>query len=141
MVRLDHFDILWNSIKIVFESVESDLIAWVVLPDHFHLLIGPSDNDVSDIVKRIKLSFSFRHRSDMGLGKATIWQRRFWDHITRDEKDWNSPLDYIHYNPVKHGFVKNPRDWKFSSIHDFEDNYPTDWGIVDPLEFEGSYGE
>ena len=48
-----------------------------------------------------------------------IWQRRFWEHMIRDQSDYEHHINYIHYNPVKHGYVKNPSDWPYSSIHRF----------------------
>jgi putative transposase len=66
----------------------------------------------------------FKHREGM------IWQRRFWEHLIRDEKDFNRHCDYIHYNPVKHGLIDDPKKWECSSILQFieEGLYPQDWG-------------
>ena len=62
-------------------------------------------------------------------GEANIWQRRFWDHLIRDENDYKQHLDYIHYNPIKHGLVASADDWEFSSFHKFKQIgwYPDDW--------------
>ena len=66
-------------------------------------------------------------------GEAAIWQRRFWEHIIRDQEDLARHLDYIHYNPVKHGLVDRVSDWKWSSFHRYvrENYYVMDWGIND----------
>ena len=58
-----------------------------------------------------------------------IWQRRFYDHIIRDENDLTSHLDYIHYNPVKHGYVNAPKYWKYSSFEKYVDKnlYDRNW--------------
>jgi putative transposase len=63
-------------------------------------------------------------------GEKGIWQRRFWEHTIRDERDYRNHCDYIHYNPVKHGLVKYPRDWPHSSFHEFVEKglYPQSWG-------------
>ncbi|MFO7909878.1 MAG: hypothetical protein R6U42_07695 [Halomonas sp.] len=50
-------------------------------------------------------------------GSLSVWQPRFWDHIIRDEVDLESHLHYIHFNPVKHGYVEDPKDWRHSSLH------------------------
>lgn len=59
-----------------------------------------------------------------------FWQRRFWEHTIRDDSDLEEHRNYIHFNPVKHGFVNKPVDWEWSSIHRFIQNrvYDTDWG-------------
>jgi putative transposase len=54
-------------------------------------------------------------------GEATIWQPRFWEHTIADETDYRRHVDYIHYNPVKHGLVPSPRDWPYSSFHRYVD--------------------
>jgi putative transposase len=68
-----------------------------------------------------------------------IWQRRYWEHTLDDEGDFERHMDYIHYNPVKHGLVKCPRDWPYSSFHRLvkENVYPENWGCVEngPLDF------
>ena len=58
-----------------------------------------------------------------------IWQRRYWEHIIRDEADYRAHMDYIHYNPVKHGWASSVRDWPYSTFHRLVDlgTYPKDW--------------
>ena len=70
-------------------------------------------------------------------GERGIWQRRFWEHALRDETDWQRHVDYIHYNPVKHGYVKQVIDWPYSTFHRYVrlGLYPCDWagtGLDDP---------
>ena len=88
------------------------------------------------------MSFSASYLKRLGLKSGRVWQNRFWDHIVRDEKDWNSHVDYIHYNPVKHGHVLTPFEWKNSSIHEFYrlGKYERDWGET-PIGIEGDFGE
>ena len=71
-----------------------------------------------------------------------IWQRRYWEHQIRDEADLARHVDYIHYNPVKHGFVVRPVDWPHSTLHAYMERglVETDWG-GSPRDFEGGYGE
>ena len=117
--------------------------AWVVLPDHLHFIWTLPDGD-SDYSKRwglIKAKFSKRANAvlDRVEGKtesrqrhreASIWQRRFWEHQIRDEEDLRRHVDYIHYNPVKHGFVKRVKNWRWSSFHGYclRGQYSVDWG-------------
>jgi putative transposase len=67
--------------------------------------------------------------SRMQKGERGIWQRRYWEHVIRDEQDFRNHLDYIHYNPVKHGHVKTAIDWPYSSFHRYlaRGQYPTNW--------------
>jgi putative transposase len=78
-----------------------------------------------------------------GLRGGRLWQLRFWDHIIRNEKDMNHHIDYIHYNPVKHGLVKRPIDYEYSSFCEFvaEGYYSSDWGVVGKVETGGEFGE
>ena len=59
-----------------------------------------------------------------------MWQRRFWEHLVRDQEDFNRLCDYIHYNPVKHGLAKSPGEWRYSTFADFVASglYPENWG-------------
>ncbi len=69
------------------------------------------------------MSFSKSYRNLLKCNSGHIWQHRYYDHIIRDQNDLNRHIDYIHYNPVKHGYVKSPFDLKFSSIHKYSDIY------------------
>ena len=76
------------------------------------------------------------HRSIRRRFKADrgIWQRRYWEHVIRDERDLRNHIDYIHFNPVKHGWAKRPGDWPYSSFHRFvlDGVLPADWAGRDP---------
>jgi putative transposase len=96
-----------------------NLVAYVVLPDHFHWLVRPHDaiGDFSAVMHRLKRNFTRNYKKDHGIRSAlTVWQPRFWDHVIRDEDDFAAHMDYIHWNPVKHGFVESPDEWKHSSL-------------------------
>ena len=118
-----------------------DLLAAVVLPDHLHCLwcLPEGDADFSTRWQMVKTSFSRRmpakKRKD---GAKTIWQPRFYDHCIRDESDFQKHLDYIHYNPVKHGLVSSPGDWPYSSFAHFValGCYAGNWGDDAPPEVE-----
>jgi len=68
-----------------------------------------------------------------------IWQRRFWKHLLRNEADWHTHMDYIHYNPVKHGYVQSPYDWPYGSFHRAvkQGLYQADWGASEPSNIGG----
>lgn len=98
----------------------------VILPDHIHTIWTLPEND-SDYAKRwmlIKSSFSRALEKSEYINSARtkkrergIWQRRFWEHVIRDEADYLGHIEYIHQNPIKHGLVQNAIDWQYSSIH------------------------
>nr|MBN2276156.1 transposase [candidate division Zixibacteria bacterium] len=138
-ILLEHGDLLIT----ILSQYEHSLIAWVILPDHFHCIIEGHGNNLSNLFRRIKLSFSahYRKRIDHSFGRA--WQYRFWDHIIRNQDDLNNHIDYIHYNPVKHGYSRSPFEWAFSSIHKYyqQGYYQRDWGTRTPIDIIGDYGE
>ena len=86
-----------------------------------------------------------RNSSRQRKGEAAVWQRRYWEHCIRDEQDFKKHFDYIHYNPVKHNYVTNACEWKWSSFHKYKAKgyYPDDWGINDIklLDNNDEFGE
>jgi putative transposase len=138
-----HIDKLLKSIDKYIIEMKFNLIAFVILPEHFHMVIDPKSNNLSDIMRNIKLSFSKQLRNANRTYSGIVWQRRFWDHQIRNQDDMNRHIDYIHYNPVKHGLVKDPFVWKQSSINQYLANgfYPRDWGIKE-IDFSNTaFGE
>lgn len=127
--------------KSIASRINIELVAWVILPEHIHLLLNAYNRNYAEIMHRIKLSFSTNYRKKHHLKSGRIWQLRYWDHIIRDEMDFNRHLDYIHYNPVKHGLINNPGLYPYSSIHKFADVYQSDWGVIEKPLFEGEFGE
>ncbi len=140
-ILLDNIDIFWKAVESIHKKIDFDILAWVILPEHFHFLVDVKSTSISDILQRIKLSFSFKFRQKQGFEYGKVWQSGFWDHVIRNESDMNNHINYIHFNPVKHGMVRRPFDYKHSSMRKFKDNYPDDWGIIDTPEFEGNFGE
>ncbi|MFA6163847.1 MAG: transposase [Methylobacter sp.] len=112
--------------------------AIVVLPEHLHCLwrLPEGDDDFSLRWRLIKAHFS-RHivsgervsASRQRKNERGIWQRRYWEHLIRDDIDYQRHFDYIHYNPVKHGYVAKVADWPYSSFHRCVKRgiYPPDW--------------
>jgi putative transposase len=112
--------------------------AWVVLPEHLHCVLEfPADDcDYALRWRLIKAGFSKRlpaheRRSAVRLarGERGIWQRRYWEHLIRDERDLAAHVDYVHINPVKHGWVKRVADWPHSTFHRMLEQgiYTQDW--------------
>ena len=134
-----------------------DVVAYCLLPDHIHMIwqLPEKDSDFSNRVSVLKRRFSKSYTEKYGLSipkdpsrskrrEVTIWQRRFWEHYIRDTDDLHRHIDYIHYNPVKHGLVKRVCDWSVSSFHDYARAglYDLDWGdesII--MDRNHNYGE
>lgn len=115
------------------------LEAIVVLPDHLHCIwrLPDADADNAGRWRRIKTVFARQIPSHEYLsavrrarGERGIWQRRYWEHLITDDEDYRRHLEYIHYNPVKHGYVTEPRLWPYSSFARWvaRGSYPDDWG-------------
>ena len=69
-------------------------------------------------------------------GEQTVWQHRYWEHLVRNDRDLGAHVEYIHFNPVRHGLVSAPRDWPHSTFSDWVARglYDADWGSQGPLE-------
>lgn len=107
--------------------------ALVVMPDHLHCVWQLPDNDANfstrwNLIKRY-FSVGFKSESNDRREK-NIWQRRFWEHLIRDENDLYRHVDYIHYNPVKHGYVNKPYGWQFGTFRRdvAKGFYDAEWG-------------
>ena len=121
-----------------------DIDAIVVLPDHIHAIwtLPSGDVDYSGRWNRIKRYFSVGvvdadsapSQSRLQKREKAVWQRRFWEHTIRDEEDWRLHMDYIHYNPVKHGLVDLPGLWPYSSFGRCVKKgwYDPNWGSTIP---------
>jgi putative transposase len=120
-----------------------DSVAMVLLPDHLHAVwtLPPGDADYSMRWARIKSNFSRVYlesgesegqttSSRLRQGERAIWQRRFWEHTCRDEDDLKRCVDYLHWNPVKHGLVGSVGDYPWSTFHRFvrAGEYDPAWG-------------
>ncbi|MFH1940488.1 MAG: transposase [bacterium] len=125
------------------------LIALCLLPDHLHCMwkMIEADPDYSKRWQKIKEGFSktidrtilpFMAPTESMVSKreAPIWQRRFWEHTIRDQIDYNRHFDYIHFNPVKHGYVQKAVEWPWSTFHRYLTRgiYDPDWGDISSQE-------
>ena len=136
-------DLLEDALTACKSRCGFDLIAWVMMPDHFHLIIDPGETHISSILQRIKMSFAAQYRRRHRMHSGRVWQNRFWDHIIRDQEDVNRHIDYIHFNPVKHGQVGKPLNWPYSSFGEYvkQGLYQSDWGVIDDFPVGYELGE
>ena len=135
-----------DALRFAFRKVQQHhpfyIDAVVILPDHWHMMMTLPQGDFG-YAKRlslIKATFSRQIAPNETISESRqkkrergIWQRRYWEHLIRDTTDYEHHIDYIHYNPVKHGYVKNPVHWRYSSIHRFisEGVMDESWAYVD----------
>jgi putative transposase len=136
---------LREAIRIVKHAHPFVIEAMVVLPEHLHAIwkLPEGDADYPMRWSLIKSGFSrgldkteFIRASRFKKRERGIWQRRYWEHQIKDEWDFEKHADYIHYNPVKHDYVKRPADWPFSTFHRYVQTgvLPEHWGSVLAVE-------
>jgi len=125
---INHIEKLRYSFRHVIKKFPFEVDGLVIMPDHIHLMmtLPTGDCNYSQRLNFIKGLFSRQITSVECISSSRrkkhergIWQRRFWEHVIRDEADYEKHLNYIHYNPVKHGYVSNPIEWQYSSIHKY----------------------
>jgi putative transposase len=111
-----------------FREIEADIIGWMILPNHYHVLASvESLNSVSNALRFLHGRTSYEWNLQDGLqNQRKVWYK-FSDRMMRDEKQLNQALNYIHYNPVKHGCVKSVFDWRWSSIFMYESEKGREW--------------
>lgn len=147
---VDHIDLLRQAWRKPLLNRPVENLAVVVLPDHLHVLwrLPENDMDYSSRWRGIKAEFTRLLRKRVfiasrrkGSGFA-LWQRRYWEHMIRDEEDLRRHMSYIHFNPVKHGCVSQVVDWPHSTFHKYVKDglYPADWGYGELLAL-GEFGE
>ncbi|WKZ47308.1 MAG: transposase [Anaerolineales bacterium] len=119
-----HFTIWVKAFKELIAEFDAKLAAWVILANHYHFLFLPRHGiELGKFMRRLNGRTSKElNELDHALGR-TVWYS-YWDTCIRGERDFWTRFNYIHVNPVKHGYVENPEDWKYSSIHQYtgEDN-------------------
>lgn len=134
-----YIDILRKAVAETKRKHPFQIDGFVILPEHLRAIwtLPEGDSNYStrwrlikstfsrNIPKTERISNSRQHKNERG-----IWQRRFWEHTIRDDKDFENHMNYLHYNPVKHGYVKSVVDWEFSTFHHWvkQGVYSADWG-------------
>jgi putative transposase len=138
---------LRDAIAEVRKEYPFEIVAMVLLPEHLHtvLTLPAGDARYPTRWRRIKEEFTKRFLGSGGeeskqskgrrkKGYRGTWQKRFWEHTCESVRDVQRCVDYVHYNPKKHGLVRNVRDWPHSTFHRFVEcgEYTQAWGAVDP---------
>jgi len=143
---IEHIDRLRAAFRQGIERYPFIIDGIVILPDHIHTLWHLPDGDDNFSIRWMVIKRKFSaglatgivNRSKQAKREKGIWQRRFWEHYIRNEADWCRHLDYIHYNPVKHGYYSTPAEWPYSSFRRSvkEGLYLKDWGSSLPAGVE-----
>ena len=144
---VEHIDDLRAAFRATHAVRPFEVIAIVILPDHLHCLwrLPPGDSDNANRWAQIKSGFSRRlppgeRRSAQRVCRRErgIWQRRYWEHLIRNDNDLQRHADYIHFNPVKHGHVSRVVDWPYSSFRRWvaDGVYGLEWGSAADGGFE-----
>jgi putative transposase len=141
-ILIDNIDLLRKSFKQSKKKYNYDIKAIVILPDHFHMIILPARAiEYPKIISVIKQCFSsqcdprfYQHltqsKSRIQAGYKPIWQKKYYEHTIRNDDNYKTRFDYIHYNPVKHEYVKQVKVWLASSFHRSvkQGIYHSEWG-------------
>ena len=149
---VEHIDVLRQAVKLAQQRHPFEIDAIVILPDHIHTLwtLPEGDKDYPTRWMLIKTAFSRqikngerRNQSRVAKRERGIWQRRYWEHLIRDEQDYLRHVEYIHYNPVKHGYATKATQWPYSSIHRYIKSGVIDehWGADEMVMRDEDYGE
>ncbi len=143
---------LRESVRAVQQRQPFHIDAWVILPEHMHPIwtLPPGDAEYSNRWRAIKKTFSkaipkIEHISQARIkrNERGIWQRRFWEHTLYDDADYAAHMDYIHFNPVKHGWVSTVGAWPYSSFHRLVEKgvYSANWSGSNSVDFDVGMGE
>jgi putative transposase len=149
----ENISLLREAFRYVMQRHPFTIDAIFILPDHLHCIwtLPEGDANFSTRWRLIKSYFS-RNCDSQYHGKMTtsrenkkeqtIWQRRFWEHLIKNEQDFICHVDYIHYNPVKHRLVNAPSAWEYSSFHRYvqQEIYQIDWGANEEIIFPVQVG-
>ena len=149
----DNVALLRQALRYTMQRHPMQIDAFVLLPDHLHSIWTLPDDDHNFSMRwRLIKSYFSRHCQSMyqgdvstlrpGKQERAFWQRRFWEHMIRDNQDFINHVEYIHYNPVKHGLVTSPKDWQYSSFHRYVQAglYDEMWGAGDEISFHPEIG-
>jgi len=143
--RDDNVTLLRQTMREVKKYYPFQMRAYAFMPDHLHLLLYIlAITNISKLIQSIKRNFTRNYKDAKGInGRLRLWQRSFYDHVIRDERDYLNHLHYIHYNPVKHGYVSRPEEYPHTSYSEYLRRgwYEIGWGHQEDAEWINLYEE
>ena len=144
-IFIDNINLLRSAFKNAKQYFDFEIVAICILPNHIHMILNPQNiKEYPKIITSIKYYFSNNY--DVGVetptygyinkGEKGVFQRRFFEHTICSQEELNNHINYIHYNPVKHGYVKCVKDWEYSSFLKFAENnyYDINWESSTDIE-------
>jgi len=133
LLNIDNIRLIIADLNYYNKKYNSGICAYVILPDHLHFIIRiRKNNDLSFFMHDFKIHSAMEINKSMDR-KGEFWQARFYDHLIRDRSDLYTHLDYIHYNPLKHGVVDCLDEYQYSSFKHFvmKNYYENNWGAME----------
>jgi len=128
-ILIDNIKILRDAFRESMKYYDYKIEAIVILPDHLHMIITPTNvEDYPKIVQAVKYNFTKRYNNSINIKQSfsrskrkmkPVWQKRYFEHTIRDEKDYLKCLEYIRLNPIKHNYIKNDEIWEYSSFKQY----------------------
>jgi putative transposase len=153
LTQPENIALLRKAFHYVMQKHPFTIDAIVILPEHLHCIwtLPSSDADYSLRWRLIKSYFSrkcdLKYQGERSISRQkkqekAIWQRRYWEHLIKDEQDFINHVDYIHYNPVRHGLVTMAKDWQYSSFDRYVEKgiYEKNWGVSEKILFDQNIG-
>ena len=136
---VERIDLLRAAFRYAKDRKPFRMEAVVIMPGHLHCIWTPPPDDANFSIRWSLLKSCFSRSIPVGerisqsrarRRERGLWQRRFWAYLLTGQDDFNAHFDYIHWNPVKHGWVRQVADWPYSSFHRFVKLgiYPINWG-------------
>ena len=134
-------ELLFEAIRYTTNRMPFEVVAYAILPDHMHFIwtLPEGSGDYSTRWRLIKSHFTRNYTQKGSVGRPAsrkykmeqdVWQRRFWEHLIRNPLDLSRHVEYIHYNPIKHGYVNTLMEWEYSSFQRYVSDglYTPNWG-------------
>ena len=149
----ENIELLRSAFRRVIKLYPFKIDTFILVPDHLHCIwtLPEGDKDYPARWRLIKTFFTKRcqdhykqiqSESRIKKKEQAIWQRRYWEHLIRDEEDLRKHVEYIHYNPVKHEWARAPLDWQYFSFHRYvrDGIYDESWGARMEIHFDDDIG-
>lgn len=118
-VLTEHVNVINESWKLIEREHGMELICWVVLPNHTHLVLDTNFNPISTLTHSFKLATAKLFHAAKVTGRTALWESQYWSQPMESQRDLERHVDFVHYNPVKHGLAVRPWDYQHSSFREF----------------------
>lgn len=130
-ILMDNVDVILSSWRNLEKQEGMELICWAILPDHFHVIINTNFRTASKLIHAFKLYSARMFHGSKVAGRGPLWDGSGWKQVINSQQELEKHIDFVHYNPVKHGLVTQPWDYEHSSFREFVEHgyYARDWSL------------